>query len=157
MVTSKVVITQDADFEYDPRQYKELVLPIEAGVADVVYGSRFLGGKPQRVFTFTHKLANLFLTFLVNILHNTSITDIETGYKVFRREILSKLNLRSNRFEIEVEITSKVLRNKFTLYEVPITYFGRPYTEGKKIKWRDGLLSIWAIIRYRILNDKVTK
>lgn len=147
-----IVIFQDADLEYDPQDYKSLVAPIEKGIADVVYGSRMTGGKLQRVYMFWHKIGNHFLTFLVNILFNTTITDMETGYKVFRSEVIKGINLRSNGFEIEAEITAKVFKRKLRVYELPISYYGRGYSEGKKITWRDGFSAIWAILKYRFTD-----
>jgi glycosyltransferase involved in cell wall biosynthesis len=145
-----VLVVQDADLEYDPADLPGLLDPIRRGVADVVYGSRF-GGRPQRVHMFWHKVGNRYLTFLTNLLFNTTLTDMETGYKMFRREVIAGVTLRSRRFDIEPELTAKIFKaKKWRVYEVPICYYGRTYDEGKKITWRDGLVAIWALIRYRI-------
>lgn len=149
--TGDIVLVQDADLEYDPRDYPKLLESILDGRADVVYGTRFLGG-PQRVHFFWHYVANKMLTLLSNCLTNLNLTDMETGYKVFRREVLSGLRLRSNRFGFEPEITAKIAKKDWRVYEVPISYAGRSYKEGKKITWRDGLQAIFCIIRYRIMD-----
>jgi glycosyltransferase involved in cell wall biosynthesis len=148
-VTGDVVIVQDADLEYDPGEYPKLLEPIVDGRADVVYGSRFLGG-PHRVLLFWHYLGNRFLTFFSNLLANINLTDMETCFKVFRRDVLEGMPLRSNRFGFEPEFTVKVAKRKFRIYEVPISYSGRSYVEGKKITWRDGFEAIYCIIRYRL-------
>ena len=147
--TGEIVLVQDADLEYDPRDYPKLLEPILDGRADVVYGSRFLGG-PQRVHYFWHYVANRFLTLLSDISTNLKISDMETCYKVFRREVLAGIRIKSNRFGFEPEITVKVAKGKWRVYEVPITYAGRTYEEGKKITWRDGIQALWCIIRFRI-------
>lgn len=147
-----IVIFQDADLEYDPNEYSGLIKPIVDGVADVVYGSRLAGGRPQRVYMFWHKLGNNFLTFLVNILFNTTLTDIETGYKVFRGEVIRGMHLRSNDFSIEAEITAKVFKRKLRVYELPVSYYGRTYEEGKKVTWLDGFAAIYAILKYRLID-----
>jgi glycosyltransferase involved in cell wall biosynthesis len=147
-VRGDIVIVQDADLEYDPREYPRLLEPILAGRADVVYGSRFLGG-PHRVLLFHHYVANRLLTFLSNLLTNLNLTDMETCYKVFRADVLRRIHLTSNRFGFEPEITAKVARARCRVYEVPIAYYGRDYTEGKKISWRDGLAALWWIVRFR--------
>lgn len=150
--SGEIIIFQDADLEYDPQDYKFLIEPILKGEADVVYGSRLIGGRPQRMHMFWHKIGNTFLTFLVNLLYNTTLTDMETGYKVFRSRIIKDLNLRSNDFTIEPEITAKILKIKSRVYEVPISYYGRNYEEGKKITWRDGFSAIFTILRYRFFD-----
>ena len=149
--TGEIVLVQDADLEYDPRDYSKLLEPIVDGRADVVFGSRFLGG-PQRVHYFWHYVANKFLTLLSDVTTNLKLSDMETCYKVFRREVLAGIRLRSNRFGFEPEITAKVAKGKWRVYEVPISYAGRTYEEGKKITWRDGLHALWCILRYRILD-----
>jgi glycosyltransferase involved in cell wall biosynthesis len=146
-VTGDLVIIQDADLEYSPEEYPELIALICEGRADVVYGSRFLGR--HRVFLFTHYLGNRLLTFLTNILYNTMLTDMETCYKVMRTEVLRSFALRSNGFGIEPELTAKIFKRGYRVYEVPITYDGRGYDEGKKITWRDGVVALWVLLRYR--------
>jgi glycosyltransferase involved in cell wall biosynthesis len=148
--TGDVMIIQDADLEYDPAEYPRLLEPIARGVADVVFGSRFLGG-PHRVLYFWHYTANRLLTSLSNILTNLNLTDMETCYKVFRREVLQGLELHQDRFGIEPELTAKVARGKWRIYEVPISYYGRTYEEGKKITWKDGIKAIYCILRYNLL------
>jgi glycosyltransferase involved in cell wall biosynthesis len=144
-----IVLVQDADLEYDPSDYPQLLAPIESGVADVVYGSRFLGG-PHRVLLFWHYVGNRVLTTLSNVFTNLNLSDVWTCYKVFRAEVLRDLRLREDRFGFEVEVTSKVARRGWRVYEVPISYYGRTYAEGKKITWRDGLRGIWCTLRYGI-------
>lgn len=150
-VTGEVVIIQDADLEYDPRDYEKLLQPLRENVADVVYGSRFLGG-PHRVLFFWHAVGNRVLTTLSNALTNLNLTDMETCYKAFRAELLQKVTFRSNTFTFEPEFTAKVARLRCRIYEVPISYSGRTYAEGKKINWRDGLRALGAIVRYRFFN-----
>jgi glycosyltransferase involved in cell wall biosynthesis len=146
-VTGDIVIVQDADLEYDPQDFPILLDPILSGHAQVVFGSRFLGG-PHRVLYFWHYQANRFLTLLSNLFNNLNLTDMEVCYKVFRREVLQQLKLKSDRFGFEPEITAKVARLKVPLFEVPIRYYGRTYEEGKKIGWRDGVAALWWIMRF---------
>jgi glycosyltransferase involved in cell wall biosynthesis len=145
----EIVLVQDADLEYDPRDYAKLLEPIIDGRADVVYGSRFLGG-PQRVHYFWHYVANRILTLLSDIFTNLKLSDMETCYKVFRREVLQGIEIKSNRFGFEPEITAKIAKHNWRIYEVPITYAGRTYEEGKKITWKDGVQALWCIIRFRL-------
>ncbi|MCX7973948.1 MAG: glycosyltransferase family 2 protein [Candidatus Aminicenantes bacterium] len=149
--TGEIILIQDADLEYDPREYPRLLEPILDGRADVVYGSRFLGG-PHRVLLFWHYVGNKFLTTLCNLCANLNLTDMETCYKVFRREILEKIRLKANRFGFEPEITIKVGKLRCRVYEVPISYSGRDYREGKKITWKDGLAAIFHILRFRFFD-----
>jgi glycosyltransferase involved in cell wall biosynthesis len=149
--TGDVIIVQDADLEYDPSEYKTLLHPILDGRADVVYGSRFLGG-PHRVLFFWHYVGNKFLTLLSNMTTNLNLTDMETCYKVFRREILQDIDLKCNRFGFEPEITAKIARRPVKIYEVPISYSGRDYSEGKKIGWKDGLSALWYIFKFRFMD-----
>jgi glycosyltransferase involved in cell wall biosynthesis len=146
-VTGELVVIQDADTEYSPEEFPELIELICQGRADVVYGSRFLGR--HRVFLFTHYLGNLFMTFLTNVLYNTMLTDMETCYKAMRVEVLRSFSLRSNGFGIEPEMTAKIFKRGYRVYEVPITYDGRGYEEGKKITWRDGVVALWVLLKYR--------
>ena len=149
--TGDIFLVQDADLELDPRNYGQLLMPILEGRAEVVYGSRFLGGS-HRVHHFWHYWANAFLTFLSNVLTNLMLSDMETGYKVFRREVLEGITLRSDRFGFEPEITAKIARRKVRIYEVPITYDPRTHDEGKKIRFRDGIAAIFQILRYNLLD-----
>jgi glycosyltransferase involved in cell wall biosynthesis len=146
-VTGDLVVVQDADSEYSPEELPDLIALICQGRADVVYGSRFLGR--HRVFLFTHYLGNLFLTFLTNVLYNTMLTDMETCYKAMRVEVLRSFTLESDGFGIEPELTAKIFKRGYRVYEVPITYDGRGYDEGKKITWRDGVVALWVLIKYR--------
>jgi len=149
--TGDVIIIQDADLEYDPNEYPKLLEPIRRNVADVVYGSRFLGG-PHRVLYYFHFMANQFLTMLSNLLTNINLSDMETCYKLFRREVLEKISIEQDRFGFEPEITAKVAKLRCRIYEVPISYYGRTYEEGKKIGWRDGLNALWCILKYNLFN-----
>ncbi len=146
-----VIVIQDADLEYDPQEYEKMIQPIQDGRADVVYGSRFLGG-PHRVLYFWHFAANQFLTLFSNILGNVNLSDMETCFKMFRREVLQKFPLRSNRFGFEPEFTIKVAKHRFRIYEIPISYSGRSYEEGKKITWWDGVKAMFAILYFRFFD-----
>jgi len=148
-VSGELVVIQDADLEYDPAEYPKLMQPILDGRADVVYGSRFLGG-PHRVLYFWHYLGNRLLTLLCNMASNLNLSDMETCYKMFRSEILKSINFKSNRFGFEPEFTIKVARKKYRIYEVPVSYHGRTYLEGKKITWKDGVASIYSIVRFLV-------
>jgi glycosyltransferase involved in cell wall biosynthesis len=151
--TGDIVLIQDADLEYDPREYCSLLEPIVRGHADAVYGSRLSGGRPQRVFLFWHLVGNRMLTLLTNVLYNSTLTDMETGYKVFRREVIDRMRLRENDFRIEPEMTAQMLKHgTWRVYEVPIAYYGRTYEEGKKITWRDGFGAIVTLLRCRFTS-----
>ena len=149
-VDGSIVVIQDADLEYDPSDVPTLIEPIQRGVADVVFGSRLSGGRPQRAYLFWHLVGNRFLSLLTNVLFNTTLSDMETGYKAFRTEILRSLDLRRNSFTIEAEITAKVCKRKLRIYEVPVAYYGRTFEEGKKITWRDGLKAIGVLLAVRV-------
>jgi glycosyltransferase involved in cell wall biosynthesis len=150
LVDGDIAVIQDADMEYDPAEVPELIEPILRGAADVVFGSRLRGGKAQRAYLFWHLVGNRFLSLLTSVLYNTTLSDMETGYKAFRADILRSLDLREDGFTIEPEITGKICKRKLRLYELPIAYYGRTYAEGKKITWRDGFKAIWVLVRVRL-------
>jgi glycosyltransferase involved in cell wall biosynthesis len=150
LARGKVIVVQDADLEYDPADIPGLIAPILEGHADVVYGSRLIGGRPQRVHLFWHKVGNKALSLVTNVLYNTTLSDMETGYKAFTLEVLRAVEpLRESDFRIEPELTAKICRGGFRVYEVPIAYYGRSYAEGKKITWRDGFPALYALVKYR--------
>jgi glycosyltransferase involved in cell wall biosynthesis len=148
-LTGEITVIQDADLEYDPAEVPALIEPIERGHADVVYGSRLSGGKPQRAYLFWHLAGNRFLSLITGLLYNTTLTDMETGYKAFRTDVLTSLDLRESGFGIEPEITAKICKQRLRIYELPISYYGRTYSEGKKITWRDGVKALWVLFRIR--------
>ncbi len=151
-VTGDVVIVQDADLEYNPQDYPKLLEPIEAGEADVVYGTRFFGGGPHGVLFFWHYVGNQILTLFSNILTNLNLSDMEVGYKAFRSDVLNRIQIKSNRFGFEPEVTVKLAKLGCRIYEVPISYYGRTYKEGKKITWKDGFAAFYCLLRYRLMD-----
>lgn len=154
-ITGDITLIQDADNEYDPEDYEKLLQPVLKGYADVVFGSRFIGSGPHRVLFFFHTMGNKFLTFLSNLFTGLNLTDMETGYKVFKTEMLKQIRIRENRFGFEPEITAKISRIKnIRIYEVGIAYYGRTYNEGKKINWADGFRAIWCVLKYNIFSRK---
>lgn len=150
--TGDIIVIQDADLEYEPEDYEPLIKLILEDKADVCYGTRLSGGKPSRSFMFTHLLGNKFLSLLTNILYGSTLTDMETCYKAFRTDFIKDIKIRSNRFDFEPEITAKVLKKHARLYELPVSYYGREFSEGKKITWKDGIFAIIALIKYRFID-----
>lgn len=150
--TGDIILIQDADLEYDPQEYTELLVPILAGRADVVYGSRIRGGKPVRDFSLLYLWGNKFVTFVANLLYGAALTDMETCYKIFRADVIKNIQIRANRFEFEPEITAKVLRRGYKIVELPISYYGRDRAEGKKLTWRDGIGALWVLLKYRVMS-----
>jgi glycosyltransferase involved in cell wall biosynthesis len=150
LIDGDIAVIQDADMEYDPAEVPALIEPIQRGVADVVFGSRLAGGRPQRAYLFWHKVGNKFLSLVTGVLYNTTLTDMETGYKAFRADVLRSLDLREDGFGIEPEITGEVCRRQLRVYELPISYFGRTFAEGKKITWRDGFKAVGVLVTVRL-------
>jgi glycosyltransferase involved in cell wall biosynthesis len=150
--TGEIILIQDADLEYDPKEYTELLEPILTGRADVVYGSRLRGGKPVRDFSLIYLWGNRFVTFVANLLYGGALTDIETCYKVFRADVIKNIRIQSNRFEFEPEITAKILKRRHKIVEVPISYYGRDRGEGKKLSWQDGIGALWVLVKYRVMD-----
>ena len=147
-----IVVIQDSDLEYDPREIPFLIQPIKDGVADAVFGSRLTGGKPQRVHMFWHKVGNNFITLIANVLYNSTLTDVTTGYKAFKRDFVKNIKIKSKGFAIESELTAKILKKGARLYELPISYYGRSYKEGKKIRFYHAFEIIWALFRFKFVN-----
>jgi glycosyltransferase involved in cell wall biosynthesis len=150
-VSGEVLLIQDADLEYSPSDYDKLLEPFENPKVNVVYGSRFLGAHLSTQFVYTQ--GNKFVTFMTNILYNTNITDMETGYKVFRRDVVTDIHIHAKKFDFEPEFTAKILKRGFQIYEIPISYYGRTFLEGKKLTWKDGVVALWTLIKYKFVND----
>jgi glycosyltransferase involved in cell wall biosynthesis len=154
LIDGDIAVIQDADMEYDPVEVPKLIAPIVDGVADVVYGSRLSGGMPQRAYLFWHLVGNRFLSLVTGILYNTTLSDMETGYKAFRADVLKSLDLKQDDFGIEPEITGKICKRNLRIYELPISYYGRTYDEGKNITWRDGFRAVWVLLRVRFARAR---